>query len=287
MFEITFLGTASAMPTTERSLPAIAVRHGGDIFLLDCGEGTQRQMMRYGVSYMKIKAILITHLHLDHFLGVFGLLETMRLNGRQEKLLLFCPPGGKAVFGRKDFLEVVEVSDGFCHEFPGFSVRAFAVQHAGGSFGFCLEESEKVRFYEEKAKGLGLRGPMFTEIQQKGSLKVSGKVVRLKDITYRQKGAKIAFSGDTAPCASLAKAAKGIDLLIHESTFGSDRQGEAKKTHHSTAQQAGLAAKKAGAKRLIITHFSGRYASTKELLEEARKAFPNAEAAHDGYKTTA
>lgn len=287
MFEITFLGTSSAMPTTERNLPSIAVRHEGEVFLLDCGEGTQRQMMRFGVSYMKIRAILITHLHLDHFLGVFGILETMRLNGRSGKLTIFAPPGGSGVFGKKDFLEVVEISDGFEHDFGAFFVRAFGVQHAKGSFGFCLEEKGKLRFHEEKAKGLGLQGPMFTEIQEKGSLRIGAKTVRLKDVTYPQKGAKLCFSGDSAPCAAIAKAAKGADILIHESTFGSDREEEAKKTGHSTARQAALAAKKAGAKRLVITHFSGRYSSTDKLLAEAKGVFPEAEAAHDGYKTTA
>jgi ribonuclease Z len=287
MFEITVLGTSSAMPTPERSLSCIAVRKGGETFLVDCGEGSQRQMMRFGASYMKIRAIFITHLHLDHFLGVFGLLETLRLNGRAEKLTIYAPRGAAGVFGKKEFLEVKEIGGKWHEDFGGFTASSFAAKHPGGAMGFAFEEKEKVRFHEEKAKGMGLRGPLFTEIQRKGSLRVGGKTVKLKDVTYVQPGKKIVFSGDTAPCAALARAAKGADLLIHESTFGSDKKEEAKETQHSTAADAAACAKKAGAKRLILTHFSGRYADTSALVAEAKAIFPATEAARDGMKLEA
>jgi ribonuclease Z len=284
MFELTVLGTSSAMPTPERSLSCIAVRKDGEIFLLDCGEGSQRQMMRFSVSYMKIRAIFITHLHLDHFLGAFGLLETLRLNGRKEKLTIYAPRGAAGVFGRKEFLEVKEIGGKWSGDFGGFTVSSFATKHPGGALGFVLEEKEKVRFHEEKAHALGLKGPMFSEIQKKGKLTIAGKAVKLKDVTYTQPGKKIVFSGDSAPCAALAKAAKGADLLIHESTFGSDKAAEAKETSHSTAQDAAACAKKAGAKRLLLTHFSGRYADTSQLLAEAKAIFPAVDAANDGMK---
>jgi len=283
MFEVTVLGTASAMPTVARSLPSIAVRRDGDIFLLDCGEGTQRQMMRFGISYMKVKAIFISHLHLDHFLGVFGMFETMGLNGRKEKLKLYGPIGSKATFGRKDFLEIIEIAEGGpLADFGEFSVSAFAVQHIPNSFGFVFEEKERVRFYEDKAKAAGLKGKMFSEIAEKGNLKVEGKLVKLKDITYSQEGKKLVYTGDSAPVPSIAKAAKGADLLIHDSTFASDKKEEAKETSHSTAEDAARAAKKAGAKRLLLTHFSGRYADTSLLLSDAKKIFPNVSVAEDG-----
>ena len=284
MFELTVLGTSSAMPTPERSLSCIALRKDGEIFLLDCGEGSQRQMMRFGVSYMKIRAIFITHLHLDHFLGVFGLLETLRLNGRTEKLTIYAPRGASGVFGRKEFLEVKEIDEKWGEDFGGFTASSFAAKHIGGAIGFVLQEPEKVRFHEEKAKSLGLKGPMFTEIQKKGKLTINGKVVKLKDVTYTSPGKKIVFSGDSAPCAPLTRAAKGADLLIHESTFGSDKIAEAKDTSHSTAEDAATCAKKAGAKKLLLTHFSGRYADTSPLVAEAKKIFPAVEAAKDGMK---
>jgi len=284
MFELTVLGTSSAMPTPERSLSCIAMRKDGNIFLFDCGEGSQRQMMRFSVSYMKVRAIFISHLHLDHFLGVFGLLETLRLNGRREKLTIYAPRGAEGVFGKKEFLEVKEIDETWSEDFGTFSVSTFATKHAGTSFGFAIEEKEKVRFHEEKAKGLGLKGPMFTEIQKKGKLTVAGKIIKLKDVTYTSPGKKIVYSGDSAPCATLARAAKGADLLIHESTFGSDKIAEAKETSHSTAEDAATCAKKAGAKKLLLTHFSGRYADTAQLVSEARKIFPSVEAAKDGMK---
>jgi len=284
MIEVTMLGTASAVPTLHRGLSSIALRRDGDVFLFDCGEGTQRQMMRFGVSYMKIRAIFISHLHLDHFLGAFGLIETMRLNGRKEKLSIYGPVGSRAVFGKKDFLEVMEIDEKFSIDFGEFSISAFANAHSHSSFGFALQEKEKRRFYEQKAKSLGISGQMFTQIMQKGELAVGGKKIRLKDVTYAQQGRKITYSGDTPPCAAVAKAAKGADLLIHEATFADDRLVEAKKARHSTASQAAKMAKKAGAKKLLLTHLSGRYLDTSGLLSEAKKIFESTQVAEDGMK---
>jgi ribonuclease Z len=242
-------------------------------------------MMKYGVSYMKVKAVFLSHLHLDHFLGIFGMVETMRLNGRQEKLSVYGPPGTKAAIGKKGFLEAVEFSgSGQLADFGDFSVSAFEVRHAAGSFGFVFEEKEKLRFHEAAAHAAGLRGPMFREIQEKGELKVAGKRVLLKNITYVQKGKKLAYSGDTAPCPATAKAAKGADLLIHEATFSSMHAAEAKEALHSTASQAAEIAKKAGVKRLLLTHISGRYKDTAQLLSEAKAVFPSTLVAEDGMR---
>jgi ribonuclease Z len=284
MFEVTVLGCSAAMPTKDRNLSSIAVRRDGDVLLLDCGEGTQRQMLRFGVSAMKAKAVFITHLHLDHFLGVFGLAETLKIAGKEGKLKVFVPKGGAPLFSGRELLDVVEYGEGRIADFGEYFASAFMVKHGRNSFGIALEEKGKIRFYEEKAKGLGLKGPMFTEIQQKGKLTVNGKVVKLKDVTYLQAGKKLVYTGDTAPCAAVARAAKGADLLIHESTFGQDRLEEAKEAGHSTALDAALAAKKAGAKRLLLTHISSRYADARPLLEEAKKEFAATEIAYDGYR---
>ena len=286
MFEVTMLGSASAVPTLQRGLPAIAVRRDGDVYLLDCGEGTQRQMVRFGVSYMKVKAIFISHLHMDHFLGVFGLIETMALNGRAEKLSIYGPAGSKAVFGRKSFVEITEIDEKFSQEFAGFTATAFSTGHTDNSLGFAFEEETKRRFYEEKAKGLGLAGPMFSQIMEKGSLKIGTKTIRLKDVTYEQGGKKLVYSGDATACATVAKAAKGADLLIHEATFCSDRAEEAKESRHCTALAAAKVAKKAKAARLLLTHLSGRYSNPAPVLEEAKKEFENSQVAEDGMKIT-
>lgn len=285
MFEITMLGTSCAVPTVQRNLSSIAVRRDGGVYLLDCGEGTQRQMMRFGVSYMKVRAIFITHLHLDHFLGAFGLVETMALNKRKEKLTIYGPAGTKATFGRqKEFVEIVEIDGKLSVDFGEFAVSSFKVKHSLGSFGFVFEEKGKRRFHEEKAKGLGIKGPMFTKIMNDGKLKVGSRTVRLADVTYAQAGRKIAYTGDTAPCEQTARAAKGADLLIHEATFAQEKADEAAEANHSTAAQAAEVAEKAGVKKLLLTHISGRYKDTKILLEEARKIFPDVDVAQDGMK---
>ena len=286
MFEVTMLGTASAVPTLQRGLSAIAVRRDGDVYLLDCGEGTQRQMMRFGVSYMKVRAIFITHLHLDHFLGVFGLVETMALNGRKEKLLIFGPRGCSAVFNKKEFVEIIEIDGKFSRQFEGFTASAFPTAHTKDSLGFVFAEEARRRFYEDKAKALGIKGPMFSQLMGKGSVKVEGKAIKLKDVTYEQEGKKLAYTGDAVASAAIAKAVKGADLLIHESTFCSDRAAEAKEAKHCTALQAAQEAKKAGAKKLLLTHISGRYLGPQQLIDEAKKAFENTVVAEDGLKVT-
>ncbi len=297
MMSITVLGCSASSPTPDRGLPSIAVQIGGDVLLLDCGEGTQRQMMRFGVSYSKVKAIFISHLHLDHFLGVFGLIETLRLNGREAPVELFGPQGSKSVFGQNPMLRVHELSHAqtshaqkqpeIIFEIPGHEVFSFPVSHGpkAAAFGFVVQQKPYLRFHEAKAKKAGLKGPMFGEIQQKGSLQIGKKTVKLEGITYTQEGKKIAYSGDTVPCASLTHAAADCDLLIHEASFHSDLQKEADEKFHSTAAGAGLTAKQAGAKALLLTHISGRYADPAPLVQEAKKEFSGIViAAKDGLK---
>ncbi len=288
MFEITMLGTSCAVPTIQRNLSSIAVRRDGDVFLLDCGEGTQRQMMKFGVSYMKVKAIFITHLHLDHFLGAFGLVETMALNGRKEKLTIYGPAGTKATFGKqKEFVEIIEIDGKLEADFGEFAASSFKVKHSRDSFGFVFEEKEKRRFHEEKAKSLGIKGPMFTKIMNEGKLKIGSKTVKLADVTYASHGRKIAYTGDTAPCEQTARAAKGADLLIHEATFAQEKADEAAEASHSTAAQAAEIAKKAGVKKLLLTHLSGRYRDAGVLLSEAKAIFENTLVAEDGMRLEA
>ncbi|MEM4348388.1 MAG: ribonuclease Z [Candidatus Anstonellaceae archaeon] len=288
MFEVTMIGTSSGVPTPQRGMPAIAIRRENVLLLFDCGEGTQRQMMCFGVSYMKVRAIFISHLHLDHYLGIFGLIETMALNGRQETIEIFGPSGIKKSLGAKyefhPFVKITEISPNFVADFGSFTVRAIPVLHTENSLGFIIEEKEKIRFYEEKAHLAGLRGKMFSDILAKGELLIAGKKVKLKDITYVQKGKKIAYSGDTAPCLDFAKAAKDSDLMIHEATFSSDLQQEAKEAKHSTSAEAAAIAKRSRAKKLILTHISGRYKDPSVLVEEARKIFPETEVAYDGMR---
>lgn len=287
MLEVTFLGTSGSVPTTERGMPALTLRYESELLLFDCGEGTQRQMMRYKSGFGSLDAIFITHPHLDHYLGMFGLLETLGMSSpAPKKLKIFIPPGMDDSFAaRYKFADIKKIKKGVIYEGRGFSVSAFPVEHCRGAFGFVFQEDAKVKFHEKKAKGLGLKGRMFSEIQEKGSLNVAGKKVLLKDITWERPGRKIVYSGDCAYCESTVEAAKGADLLIHEGTFDPSRKEEAKERRHSTVEDAARAAKESGAKLLAITHISPRYSDETELLlEAAKKIFQDTVIAVDGLK---
>lgn len=292
MMDLTILGSAASTPTPERSLPAIAVRVDGDILLLDCGEGTQRQMMRLGVSYAKVSAIFISHLHLDHYLGIFGMLETLRLNGRTASIPLFGPIGSARVFARCKLLDIHEIEpSSSALKKPLFSIHehdvyAFQVSHGAGeeSFGFSIVEKDRRRFHEAQAHAAGLKGPMFTEIQKKGSLKIGSKTVKLDDISYMQPGQKLVYSGDTIYCKSLVKAAENADLLIHDSTFDETQRELAVERSHATAGDAARAAKEAHVKQLLLFHIGGRFHDPAPLLEEAKAIFQHVKVAEDGMK---
>jgi len=283
MIRVVVLGSAASVPSPERNLPSVALAYNGNVYLFDCGEGTQRQMMKFGVSYAKVKAIFISHLHLDHVLGMFGLMETLKLIGRTEPLYVFGPKGIAEMVGKRALVVVKEIDDKFEYREEGFTVSAFRTNHmAHGSFGFVFEEDEKRRFHEKEAKALGIQGKLFTEIQQKGSLTLNGKKIKLEDVTYVQKGKKIVYSGDTAFCKDLVSASKGADLLIHEATFADDKAEEAKERRHSTVSDAVKACQQAKAKQLLLVHTSNRYEKDGGAEKELKKAMPSARVAHDG-----
>lgn len=281
MLRLTFLGTSGSTPTIERGMPAIAIKYESELLLWDCGEGTQRQMMRYKVGYGSVNAIFITHPHVDHYLGLFGLLETLKLSSPSpKKLRLFMPKAiGEPNY---DFITTESVKSGEIYRGRDFSVTAFQVKHCRGAYGFVFQEDEKIKFHEEKAHSLGLQGRMFKEIQQKGSMKVGGKTIDLDDITWKRPGRKIVYSGDCFPDRHLIEAAKGADILIHEGTFDASLKEEATERQHSTVEDAARTAKEAGVKQLFITHISPRYSDVAPLIEQAKAIFPASEIAVDG-----
>ena len=261
--------------------------------LFECGEGTQRQMMRYGVSFA-LSEIFFTHFHADHFLGVIGLIRTLGLQGRPEPLLLYGPKGAKKVLGeamklgveRVPFpVEIIEVKPGKVERGAGsgerdaYEILAFPTEHGGGSVGYALREFERRgRFDVEKAKAAGIpEGPLWGKIA-KGEMAGPEGVVGPP-----RPGRLVVFTGDTRPTASVIDAAKGADLLIHEATFGEEEKERAKETGHSTAKEAAQVALAAGVKKLMMCHVSARYSiSADELVREAREVFPNASVAKDG-----
>ena len=263
--------------------------------MFECGEGTQRQMMRYGVSFA-LGDIFFTHFHADHFLGVIGLMRTLGLQGREEPMRLWGPRGAKKVLEaaltlgveRVPFgVEIKELRPGDVVERDGYGIHVFATEHGGGSVGYALREKERLgRFDPEKALAAGIpEGPLWGKLQRGETVGLAdGRKVGPEGIVGdRRKGRTVVFTGDTRPCASVVDAAQGADLLIHEATFGDEEKDRAKETGHSTAREAAQVALAARAKKLVLNHVSARYSvSAEDLVTEAREVFRETVVARDG-----
>jgi ribonuclease Z len=271
--------------------------------LFECGEGTQRQMMRYGVSFA-LSEIFFTHFHADHFLGVIGLIRTLGLQGRPEPLFLYGPKGAKKVLTtalqlgveRVPFpVEIVELKagdtvgrEGGRGKRDGYDIGAFPTEHGGGpSVGYVLREHvRRGRFDVAKARALGIpEGPLWGKLTKGETVGLpDGRTVGPAELVGPTRpGRLVAFTGDTRPCAATVDAAQGADLLIHEATFGEEERDRARDTGHATAKEAAQVALAAKAKRLVLSHVSARYSmSADELVREAREVFPNVSVAKDG-----
>ena len=293
---LTFLGTSAARPTVERNVSSLALQREGETFLFDCGEGTQRQMMRYGVSFA-LSEIFFTHFHADHFLGMIGLVRTLGLQGREEPLKLYGPRGAKQVLNNALLLgvervpfavEIHEVKAGATvGERDGYAISAFATEHGAGSLGYALVEAQRYgRFDPEKARALGVpEGPLWGKLQRGEAVELADgrKLTADSVVGPRRPGRKVVITGDTAACASVVDAAAGADLLVHEATFGEEEKDRAKETFHSTAREAAQVALAAKARKLVLTHLSARYSiSAEELVKEAKEVFSEVVAAKDG-----
>lgn len=289
--KVVMLGTAGSSPTKTRGMPAVALVYDGNVFLFDCGEATQMQMLRYGINASKLRAIFISHTHGDHIIGVAGLVRTLALNRRKEPLAIFVPKGyesvvksllsfDKAMLGYR--IDVKGVRSGEVYKGNGYSISAFELKHSIPTCGYIFRENEKRNFIVEKTKKLGIKGEMYSALQKQGKLKVGSKTIRLEDVTTVQHGKSVVYASDTRPVAATVRAAKGAQLLIHESSYAYAERGMASERMHSTALEVAQAAKKAGVKKLLLTHISARYSNQKVLEVEAQKAFKNSKVASDG-----
>ena len=284
---VLFLGTAASAPTARRGLPAYLVRRGGDRILIDCGEGTQRQLLRSGVGLVDVDEILITHCHADHFLGLPGMLKTFGLRGREAPLRLYGPAGLRAltttlgaVFGRLPYeLELTEVRPGDELGRDGYRIVPFATDHSVPSVGYALVEDERPgQFDVAAARGLGVpEGPLFGRLQHGETVALeSGATVSAAEVVGPARpGRRMVFSGDTRPCRTLFDAAMAADLLVHEATFLDEERDRAAETGHTTALQAGQIARDAGVRMLALTHISTRYVG-REIAAEAAAEFAGA-----------
>ena len=295
MLSVTFLGTGAACPTIERNVSGLAVQREGETLLFDCGEGTQRQMMRYGVGF-SFAEVFFSHFHADHMLGIIGLLRTMGLQDRTAPVTLYGPPGADRILTaalhlgveRNKFpVAVQEVRPGDCLHRAEYDIVVFETDHRADTVGYALAEHTRLgRFHPERARELGVpEGPLWGELHRGRSVQLGdGRRVTPEDLVGPpRRGRTIVYSGDTRPHLALIEAARGADLLIHEATFGGDEADRAVETGHSTASEAARVAVEAGVRRLVLTHISPRYSrDAPELLAEARAVFPETQIARDG-----
>jgi ribonuclease Z len=277
---LVFAGTAGSVPTARRGLPATLIRRGGERILVDCGEGTQRQLIR-SVGLADIDEVLITHLHVDHWLGLPGMIKSFELRDRDRPLTVYGPPGIRAamdgmrfVLGKVRFgLKVVELAEWEDVEHDGYVISAIPVRHRTTAYGYALVEDDRPgRFDAELAQARGVTpGPDFGRLQRGET--VDG-VAPEEVIGPDRPGRKVVLSGDTAPCETLRVAAHRADLLVHEATFTEDERDRARETSHSTAAQAARLAEEAEVRLLALTHLSTRYGGG-EIRDEARAIFPS------------
>ena len=282
------------MHSKERNQVSIAVKAFGEVMLFDCGEGTQRQMLHTKVSPMKVSKIFITHFHGDHILGLPGLIQSLGLHGRENKLTIYGPRGLNQVknailnFGYCKIeypIEFIEIETGIVEETDEYVIRCQSVRHNVPSLAYSIEEKKKPRFLREKAIELGIPvGPAFGKLHNGEEVEIDGKIIKPEQVLGEpRKGIKLTYSGDTVPCEEMIEFAKESTLLIHESTFTSEEAQNAIDHGHSTASDAGYVAKQSNSKRLILTHISTRYGESysKILLKEAKGVFENTQIAYD------
>jgi ribonuclease Z len=291
---VTFLGTGASWPTAERGLSALAVKRGGEILLWDCGEGTQRQLQKSGLSYQQITQVWLTHYHGDHCYGVPGLLKTMALNERTQPLWLYGPRGLPRLVAAwkemrgwpKEFpIHVQEVKAGDRIARDGYEVQVYQGDHGIDNLAYALQEPNRPGFFDKpKALELGIpEGALFGRLQR-------GETVTTKDgrtftpdqvLGPPRPGRRVVFSGDTQPCLGVMEAAVDADVFICEATYTHDLVEKARENRHMTAREAAGIAAKAKARRLVLTHISPRYKDPFPVLEEAQGVFPHVELAED------
>jgi len=291
---ITFLGTSSAIPTDKRNHISMFLNYKEENILIDCGEGTQRQIRKAKINPCSITRVLITHFHGDHVFGLPGLFQTLALNNYNKTLYIHGPKGTKKFINEifKTFIgvnaikmQVSEVTGKFLKT-KDFEITALPLDHDVHTNGYLFEEKDKLRIDKHKLSKLHIPNiPEIANLTKAKNIKYNGKTINYKSITYLEKGKKISFILDTRLCNNINKLVKNTDLAILESTFlENSPNGErlAKEYKHLTAKQAAHIAKKNKVKQLILTHISQRYEKDSEvLLHEAKSVFPNTKLAHD------
>ncbi|HII16669.1 TPA: ribonuclease Z [Candidatus Woesearchaeota archaeon] len=282
-------------PTKDRNHSGVFIKHLHEGILVDCGENIQRQMKVAGLSLAKVTRILISHWHGDHTLGLPGLIQSMNAAGYPHTLHVYGPKGTKKRFGymyqafafddRSIRVELHEIEEGIVFETRELTAAARLLDHGIDTYGYEVAEKDRRRIDLKKAKALLVpHGPLMGKLQAGERIKLGKKTIKPEDATYVVKGKKVAFIADTALCDGCYALAKDADALISESTFLSDMEEKSREYKHMTSRDAAMVAKKAGAKKLYLTHFSSRYKDTKLHEKDAKAIFKDTMAARDFLK---
>jgi ribonuclease Z len=292
--EIVFLGTSCMVPTKERNHSAVFLSYKAEGILVDCGEGTQRQLKIAGIKPTKVTKILISHWHGDHVLGLPGLIQTLGASEYNRTLEIYGPKGTKQhmksmfdafVFDRPFGIKVFEISSGKVCETKDFSIGCLPLKHGIATLGFTFLEKDRRRINVKAVKKLGIpEGPLLGKLQDGETITFKGKKITPEKTTNIVEGKKVAFISDTLPCTNCEKLAEDADLLICEAAYSSKLEDKAMQYKHMTAKEAALIASRGCVKDLILTHFSARYKDTQEIQEDAQNIFQNVKCANDFMK---
>ncbi|HQE93527.1 MAG TPA: ribonuclease Z [Anaerolineae bacterium] len=296
MLELVMLGTAASAPSIQRGLPSQVVLWRDERFLVDCGEGTQRQILRSGIGFRRLQRVLLTHGHLDHILGLGGLISTFARWEAIDRLEIY---GGRWTLDRVEDLifrvvlrgarppvpiDLIDVHPGVLLGNEDFEVIAFPVVHRGpGCFGYLFREKPHRPFLPEKAEALGVpAGPLRRELVNGKTITLAdGRVIRPDDVLGADRpGVSLGLVGDIGQIDGLGAAVRGVDVLLCEATYLEQDAELARRFGHLTAAQAARLAREAGARQLVLNHLSQRY-RVREILEEARPIFADTVVAHD------
>ncbi len=290
--ELVVLGTSSQVPTRYRNHNGYLLRWDEEGLLFDPGEGTQRQMIYAEVTASSITRIFITHFHGDHCLGFAGITQRLSLDRVPHPIHVYFPASGQVFYDRLRRASIYHSvatlvphpirEGGVIHEDDKIRIFAEKLDHGVDTFGYRLEEKDRVTMLPEKLEALGVRGRAIGELQKKGQVVIEDRTVTLAEVSVPKYGQSVAFVMDTRPCTGALSLAQNVDMFVCESTYLSSEATEAREHGHMTAAQAATIAKEAGAHQLVLTHFSQRYTSLEPFLQEARAIFPESVAAKDG-----
>lgn len=285
LFKITFLGTGGSWPMPGRAMPSVALQVDDFLCLFDCGEGTQKQLMKSGISFMKINAIFFSHFHGDHFLGVLGLVQSMSFNGRTETLKVYGPPGAISVLSRAfntgyftlgfDIV-VEEIPFGGSVSTPYFDVKTLRADHPVPAISYRINEHDLIKIDPEKAKQIGIPSRSLELLRKNGFLEFHGKNIKLEDVSSGIRlGRSMVYSGDTRPNPEMVQFAQNATVFIHETTTDSSLEPKVNEFGHTSSRQAAEIALKANVGTMYLYHYSPRIEDPEVLRKEASSIFPH------------